>query len=179
MRTADFFAANPVFSLDEATRDLAPPGGRRGAVERLKHHVRTGRVKPVSRGVYAVVPPGVRAERFEPDPILVAAAVRADAVFAYHAALELFGAAHSVFRGTAVFTAARRRPLIVGAQTVRFFGHPKAFAEPEFQRLGTQTVDRRGRLLRTTCPERTLVEGFRRPALAGAVSYTHLRAHET
>ncbi len=167
MTTTEFFAANPVFSLDEATRELAPPGGRGGTVERLKHHIRSGRVKPVTRGVYAVVPPGVNVESFEPDTVLVAAAARPDAVFAYHAALELLGAAHSIFGETSVFTAARRHPLTVGSQVVRFFGHPKAFAAPEARQLGTQTTDRRGRLVRTTGPERTLVEGFRRPALAG------------
>ena len=75
MRTADFFATHPVFSLDEAVRALAPPGGRPGTVERLKHHIETDRLKLVTRGVYAVVPAGVAAERFRPAPILVAAAV--------------------------------------------------------------------------------------------------------
>lgn len=167
MTTAKFLAANPVFSLEEATRALAPPGGRSGTVERLKHHLRTERVKLVTRGVYAVVPPGVNAKRFDPDSILVAAAARPDAVFAYHSALELLGAAHAIFGETAVFTTSRRRPLGVGAQVVRFLGHPKALAAPGTRHLGTQTVDRRGRLLRTTGPERTLVEGLRRPALAG------------
>ena len=35
--------------------------------------------------------------------------------------------------------------------------------------LGTRKVERRGRLLETTGPERTLVEGFRRPRLAGGL----------
>ena len=56
--TADFFAANPVFSLDEAAAALKPPGGRRGTVERLKHYLENGRLRLAARGVYAVVPPG-------------------------------------------------------------------------------------------------------------------------
>jgi predicted transcriptional regulator of viral defense system len=35
--------------------------------------------------------------------------------------------------------------------------------------LATQRIERRGRLLEVTTPERTLVEGFRRPALAGGL----------
>jgi hypothetical protein len=30
LRTADFFNTHPVFSLNEAARDLAPAGGRKG-----------------------------------------------------------------------------------------------------------------------------------------------------
>jgi hypothetical protein len=56
VRTEDFFTSHPVFSLDDAARVLAPPRGRPGAVERLKHHLETGRLKLVARGVYAVVP---------------------------------------------------------------------------------------------------------------------------
>ena len=89
MKTSEFFAANPVFSLDEATLTLAPNGERLGTVERLKYHLRAGRLKLASRGVYAVVPPGVVADRFQPDPLLVASAVRPDGVFSHHSALEL------------------------------------------------------------------------------------------
>ena len=68
MTTAEFFAAHPVFSLEEAAEAVVLPDGTAGAVQRLKHHVRKGRLKIVTRGVYAVVPPGVTAERFSPMP---------------------------------------------------------------------------------------------------------------
>jgi len=76
MKTTDFFNIYPVFSLDEASKILAPPGGRPGTVERLKYHLKAGRLKLVARGVYAVVPPGIPVERFQPNPFLAAAAVR-------------------------------------------------------------------------------------------------------
>ena len=60
--TDGLFARRPVFSLEEATRDLAPPGGRAGTVARLKHHVVSGRLKVLARGVYAVVPRGMAPE---------------------------------------------------------------------------------------------------------------------
>lgn len=176
MTTTDFFATHPVFSLDEATRALSPKGGRTGTVERLKHHVRKGRLTLVTRGVYAVVPPGVAANRFVPDPILVAAATRPDAVFAYHAALRLLGAAHSVFSDTAVFTTGRRTAVSRGALTIRFLAPPKALSVPRLLRLGTRQVDHRGRLVRCTGPERTLVEGFRRPGLVGGAEELVLSA---
>ena len=167
MTTAEFFATHAVFSLDEAVKALNPPGGRKGTLERLKHHTATGRLTPVTRGVYAVVPSGTPADRFEPDPFLVAAAARPDAVFSYHAALELLGVAHSAFNETTVFTTARRRPLTVGTRTIRFLADPDALRDPDVRTLATRQVERMGRLVRTTGPERTLVEGLRRPGLAG------------
>jgi hypothetical protein len=89
LKTTDFFNTHPVFSLNEAARILAPAGGRSGAVERLKYHLKAGRLKLVTRGVYAVVPPGVPTEGFQPDPFIAAVAVRPDGIFSHHSALEL------------------------------------------------------------------------------------------
>ncbi|MFZ2052820.1 MAG: hypothetical protein WAU81_01365, partial [Candidatus Aminicenantales bacterium] len=107
--TRDFFAGHPVFSLDEARAALSPPGGRRGTVERLKHHLEKGRLKLLAREIYAVVPPDVEPARFLPDPFLTAVAVRADALFSHHSALELLGAAHSVWNQVTLYTGKRRR----------------------------------------------------------------------
>lgn len=169
MRSADFFATHPVFSLDEATQALAPRGGRAGTVARLKHHLASGRLTLVSRGVYAVVPAGAPSGAFTPDPMLVALAVRPDAVFAYHAALELLGVGHSAWNRAAVFTARRRAPLLAEPSEISFFEDPLVLRTAELRHLGTRKVERRGRLLEVTGPERTLVEGLRRPALAGGL----------
>jgi predicted transcriptional regulator of viral defense system len=169
VKTPDFFATHPVFSLDEATSALAPPRGRSGAVQRLKHHLESGRVKLVARGLYAVVPSGTRAERFMPDLFMVAAAARSDAVFSHHSALELVGVAQSAWRECTLYTRKRRRSLALGGSTIRFLDDPEPLRTGDGRHLATRRVERRGRLLVTTGPERTLVEGFRRPALAGGL----------
>jgi len=169
VKTADFFATHPVFSLDEAEGKLAPPGGRTGTVERLKHHLESGRLKVATRGVYAVVPPGVSAEGFRPDPFLVAAAARSDAVFSHHSALKLLGAAHSVRHQCTVYTGKRRRPIQLGGTTIRFLEHPRPLRKDDRSHFGTRRIERRGRLLEVTGPERTLIEGFRRPRLIGGL----------
>jgi predicted transcriptional regulator of viral defense system len=167
LRTADFLAENPVFSLEEATAALAPPGGRSGTVERLKHYLETGRLERVTREIYAVVPRGTAAGELQPDPFLVAAAARPDGIFSHHSALELLGAAHSARRGSTLWSGGRNREVRVGSGRVLFLPHPTALRLTGQERLGTRTVEWRGKLLETTGPERTLVEGFRRPALAG------------
>jgi len=133
------------------------------------NHLEAGRLKLVARGVYAVVPAGVEAGGFHPDPFLVAAAVRPDGVFSHHGALELLGAAHTAWNECTVFTAKRRRPLKVGGVTVQFLEHPLTLRGNESADFATRKVERRGRLLRVTGPERTLVECFNRPDLAGGL----------
>lgn len=167
--TADFLATHPIFSLDEAALELAPPGGRAGTVERLKHYLETGRLKLAARGVYAVIPAGTSARRFQPDTILVAAAARSDAIFSHHSALELLGVAHAVWRECTIYTATRRRVLVLDEATIRFLEHPDAMRGTGSRSLGTRRVERRGKLLAVTGPERTLVEGFRRPRFAGGL----------
>jgi len=169
MRTSDFLATHPVFSLDEATVALAPPGGRSGTVQRLKHHLASGRLSLVARGIYAVVAPGVTGAAFGPDPLLVAAAARRDVVFAYHSALELLGVAHSAWSLTSVYTARRRGRLALGSAEIAFLDDPLALRTDQARHLGTRKVERRGRILEVAGPERTLVEGLRKPALAGGI----------
>jgi hypothetical protein len=89
MKTIEFFASHPVFSLDEASIALGLPGGRAGTVERLKYHLEIGRLKLVIRGVYAVVPPGGKAEEVRPDLFLVAAAFRPEGIFSHHSIKEM------------------------------------------------------------------------------------------
>jgi predicted transcriptional regulator of viral defense system len=169
VRTADYFATRPVFSLEDAARALAPPRGRVGTVERLKHHLETGRLKLVERGLYAVVPPGISAERFQPDPFLVAKAARPDGIFSHHSALELLGVAHSTWSRFTLYTARRRKLLAMAGATIRFLDHPGPFRSEPHRPMGVRKIERRGTMIQATGPERTLVEGFRRPALAGGL----------
>ncbi len=164
-----FFARRPVFSLEQATAALGDGGaGARATVaNRLKHHLKSGRLLRVAREVYAVVPPGADFGSYRADVFLVAAAARPDAIFSHHSALELLGAAHSVWNVCTVLTAARRAPLRVTGATIRFLPHPPALVKQGLGELGLGEVMRHGIALRTTGAERTLVEGFRQPHLVG------------
>ena len=167
--TNDFFETHPVFSLEEAVRYLAPSGGKPGATERLKHHLKTGRIKSLGRELYAVIPSGASAESFNPDPFLIAAAARPRGIFAYHSALQLLGAAHSARNAHTLFVDSRRRSISIKGASIRFLVHPKPFLEKNARKAGTQKVERRGRWLRVTGPERSLIEGFRNPDYAGGL----------
>ncbi len=167
--TNDFFETHPVFSLEEAVRYLALPGGKPSATERLKYHLTTGRLKSLGRELYAVIPPGATADNVIPDPFLVAAAARPDGIFAYHSSLELLGAAHSSWNKHTLYVKSRRRPIVLKGSSIKFLVHPKPIQVNSAQGLGTRKVERQGRWLLTAGPERTLVEGFRNPHYVGGL----------
>jgi predicted transcriptional regulator of viral defense system len=169
MTFAAFLSTHPVFSFDQAVTILAPAKNRRAMVDRLKHHVKNGTLKQVSRGVYAVVPSGLAAEKFRPDPFLVGQAIRSDAVFSHHSALELLGVSHTLWKSITLYSARRRKSLSIGGAKFSVFLNPRQMVDQGGASFGTRKVERRGKLLVVTGPERTLVEGFRRPALAGGL----------
>lgn len=168
VQASSFFASHPVFSLDQAVRALGPDGGRTRVLYRLKHHLRAGNLKTVARGLYTVVPRGTTREQARTDPIMAAAALRPDALFSHHTSLELLGVAHSAWQQCTLYTESVRRPVKLNGATVMFLARPVGFTGRRHS-LGTQQVERTGVLLRVTGPERTLVEGFRRPALVGGL----------
>ncbi len=173
LRTTDFMELNRVFTVKEFARHL---GGEKSLAEyRVRYYLQQGRLKRLANGVYATVPVGVAPENYEPDAFLAAAAIRPDAVFAYHSALDLLGQGHSVWWTCTVCTVRRRSPVTVGRTTIKFLSHPKA-AQPrakagssrrEANVPWTTEVSRGGRTLRVTTPERTLVDGFRELGLVG------------
>ena len=170
MDTSTFLQTHRVFNLDEATQVLAPSGGRKATLERLKYSVVCGKVKKLARGVYASVPPGVEPEKFQPDRFLVAAALRSDAVFSHHSALELLGAAHSEWRFCTAYSARRSQAFDLAGQEIRFLLQPQSLVRHQAVDLGVRSVHRLDRELRVTGPERTLIDGFRRVDLVGGVA---------
>ena len=169
MKASAFFATHPIFTVEQASAALHPGGASRATSSLLQHYVRTSRLTSVVRGVYAVVPAGAAPDQFQVDPFLVAAAVRPDGVFSHHSALELLGAAHSIWRRCTLFTSRRRPRLTVSGREIVFADFPAQFREPQWQRLGTQRVERRGVILFTTGRERTLTDGFRFPSAVGGL----------
>lgn len=169
MNTATFFQTHRVFDLNAAARVLTPAGGRVTARERLKYHVRQGKVKKIARGLYASVPATADPAIFQPDIYLVARAARPDAVFSHHSALELLGAAHSEWRLCTAFTRRRRATLKLPKFEVRFLSPPAPLERYGGLSLGTRRVKYLDAELEVTGPERTLVEGFRQPDLVGGL----------
>lgn len=164
-----FVAQHPVFTLEEFAHSRGKGVDTAAAWNHLKYHLRRGRVKKVVRGVFASVPRGRNPQDHQPDPFLVAACVRPEGIFCYHAALELLGAAHTVWNENTVFCERRHPPISLPDSRVRFLVHPTALERQGASAIATRRVDHHGRMLLVTGPERTLVEGLRRPRWVGGL----------
>jgi hypothetical protein len=167
MDTSTFLQTRRVFNLDEAHDALAPAGGRKATLERLNYAASRGRVKKVLRGVYASVPAGVKPASFQPDPFLTAAALRPDAVFSHHSALELLGVAHSDWRLCTAYSARRSQAFELEGFELHLLSYPQRLVRKNKTDLGLRLVRRFDRELTVTGPERTLLDGFRQPNLVG------------
>ena len=93
MPVFDFFSAHPVFTREEFAQFLR---GRlvkssRTTESHLLRYVTSGRIGRVKRGVYFSAGPGETVESASLDFLLLASRLTADAVLAYHTALEAQG----------------------------------------------------------------------------------------
>ena len=170
MKHDGFFRKHPVFTGKELSDHLSSLGevGGRAQEALLAYHRKTGRVIPVRRGLYAVIPPGADPDSYPVDPFLVAAKLTPDAVLSHHTALEFHGKAYSVHTH---FTYSASRPL--GPLTFR--GHVfrgtrfrQALLRLGKEHFGVSTSERAGQKLKVTSLERTMVDVLDRPDLSGS-----------
>ncbi len=169
-KTDEFFLRHPVFSLGTFRRAGEQHGLTRTALaERVKYGLERGRLKLLAKRLYAVVPPGVPTDGFTPDRLLVPGALAADAVLAYHSALEVLGFAHSVYRDVYYLTTRPRKILTLSDARVRALLPPKALRARQSEAFGVESRERLGVKVRVTGPERTLVDCFAAPRYAGGL----------
>lgn len=164
-----FFANHPVFTFEEFRAAHQTSGERSPQTTHsvLKQHVATGRLNNIRRGVYARVPEGQSADRFQVDPYLIANRLSTDAVIAYHSALELLGKAHSVSSRMTYLTARRAKPFeFQGMQYVAVLA-PKSLRSLPDWGGGLREEPRGGMVVRLTGYERTLVDVLDAPDYGG------------
>ena len=92
-KTASFLSAHPVFTRAEFAAAFGHPVGGANVTSLLRHHLRAGNIKRVSREVFAAVPAHLAVERMVIDRFAAASKLRPDGVLGFHSALELHGIA--------------------------------------------------------------------------------------
>jgi predicted transcriptional regulator of viral defense system len=165
MRSADFFATHPVFTREQFATGTTSREDRspRTVDGLLARHVAAGRLLRVRRGLYATVTPGGAAV----DPYLVASRLAPDATVAYHAALQFWGKAYSVWHRFHVLAGGQLRPFrFQGHEFVRV-PHPHSL-RPRPDLGGGITIEPYANgEVRVTALERTLVDVLDQPSLSG------------
>ena len=164
-----FLAGHPVFSLEEWALARGETDSMAAAHNQLKYHLRRGRIKRLARSLFAAVPWDQTPERFQPDPVVVAACVQPDGIFSHHTALELLGASHSFWQVYTLFCTHPPAAWTLDQQTIQFLAHPTRLKRNHQIELGIRQTERQGRWLKYTGPERTLIDGLRQPRWVGGV----------
>lgn len=167
--SAEFFDSTPVFTRAEfeAARAATAKRSPRTTDSLLRRYVADGRLVRVRGGVYAVVPRGADAAAAPVDPYLVATKLSSDATLGYHAALQFWGKAYSVWQRFHFLTESSTRAFefrglefVPVKVPIPLRGLPAADLQVTEQRHGGGTV-------RVTTLERTLVDVLDAPANGG------------
>jgi predicted transcriptional regulator of viral defense system len=166
-KTASFLSAHPVFTRAEFAAAFGHPAGGANVTSLLRHHLRAGNIKRVSREVFAAVAAHLAAERMVIDRFAAASKLRSDGVLGFHSALELHGIAYSEFNEVQLISAGRTERVDLPFGACRFVTPPKALAAAGQADYLTVTMDRQGVAVRVTAVERTVVDILHRPELAG------------
>ena len=101
------------------------------------------------------------------DPFLIAADLSADAVLAYHSALEVQGRAYSSFNEVQFVSRRRMQPFEFRGTRYRPLTASPALVRAGCVDFGVEPIDRAGSAVQVTGLERTLVDALDRPDLCG------------
>ena len=168
-KTSSFLSAHPVFTRAEFAAAFGHPAGAANVTSLLRHHLRAGNIKRVSREVFAAVPAHLPAERMVIDRFAAASKLRPDGVLGYHSALELHGIAYSEFNEVQLISAGRPELANLPFGPCRFINPPKTLVATDKADYLTITMDRQGVTIRVAAVERTVADVLHRPDLAGGV----------
>jgi predicted transcriptional regulator of viral defense system len=153
------FYRQQVFTFDEARQKLKINAI---ALNKMLHELqRNGYVVRIKKGLYAVVPVETVGKSFAPNKYLVAAKLQKKACLSYHTALELHGAAESVFNTLYISVPRQARPFHFQETTYSFVTNEYLF--------GLTKVKVDGISLSITDREKTILDGIDRLKYAGGV----------
>jgi predicted transcriptional regulator of viral defense system len=171
MRINEFLSQHPVFTVEELNRFLSEKGSYNTNTRKsiLAYYRRQGRIVRVRRGLYATVPLGTDPTTSSlSDPYLVAAKMTADAVLAYHTALEFHGKAYPLYTKLLYVSANKSLPLTFQSYEIRGVPIPNPLQVIGEEMFGVTYRNRSGVNLRVTNLERTFVDMLDRPGLTGS-----------
>ena len=165
-----FLSQHDVFTVEELDLFLSKEGSGNPNTRKalLTYYRKQGRIIPVRRGLYAVVPFGSSPDSSPVDIYLLAAKMAPDAVLGYHTALEFHGKAYSVYNRIHYLSTQRSLPVKFRSYEIRRVSVPQSLRVKGQEMFGVVRHKRSGSELRVTSLERTLVDVLDRPDLTGS-----------
>jgi predicted transcriptional regulator of viral defense system len=165
-----FLSQHDVFTVEELDLFLSKEGTGNPNTRKalLTYYRKQGRILPVRRGLYAVVPFGSSPDTSPVDLYLLASKITKDAVLGYHTALEFHGKAYSVYNRIHYLSTQRSLPVKFRSYEIRRVSVPQPLIAKGKEMFGVSRHKRSGGELRVSNLERTLVDVLDRPELAGS-----------
>ncbi len=165
-----FLSQHDVFTVEELDLFLSKEGTGNPNTRKalLTYYRKQGRILPVRRGLYAVVPFGSSSDTSPVDLYLLASKITKDAVLGYHTALEFHGKAYSVYNRIHYLSTQRSLPVKFRSYEIRRVSVPQPLIAKGKEMFGVSRHKRSGGELRVSNLERTLVDVLDRPELAGS-----------
>lgn len=169
MNIDEFFYEHPVFRYEEFASWKSQIVSIKDASIKtsLRYYVKTERIKPVRRKLYAVIPPNQTSDSLNVDPYLISGKITEDAVLGYHTALELMGAAYSIFGQYSYITEQKSKPFEFQGQWFQAVKPAKALQKSNNVNFGIKVIERQGVQIKITNPARTFVDVLDRIELSG------------
>lgn len=167
MKIKHFFEAHPVFRYEEFSAFMVAAGITRPASwrQQLSYHQKAGHLIHIRKFLYAVKP--MLSQEQWIDPYLIASKATADAIIAYHTALELHGIAYTTFNEFTFLANRQISSFNYEGQRFRPIIQPKALMQGSQIDYGIELTQRSGLSVKFTCLERTIVDLLDRPDLGG------------
>ncbi|OGT68550.1 MAG: hypothetical protein A3J38_01890 [Gammaproteobacteria bacterium RIFCSPHIGHO2_12_FULL_45_9] len=169
MTVEQFFYDHPVFRYEEFALFKSEHAAIKAISVNtaLTYYVRSGRIKPIRRKLYAVISPNQSVDSVSVDPYLVAGKVTQDAIIGYHSALELLGVAYSSFGQLTYVTQQKSKPFEFDGHWYQSVAVPIALQKKPVTDIYVDIVNRQGVDIKVTNAARTFVDVLSRVELCG------------
>ena len=128
----------------------------------VKRLVEAQKLQSIRKGLYAVLSPLERAEKYEPDKLLIASKIREDYYLGFHSALEYYGCAYSTLNEAYVCVNSKNR---FDPFTYRRFSFKPIFVKDTLSQVSEQPYGTG--VLKISSKERTFIECVDRVRYAG------------
>lgn len=135
----------------------------------LFYHQKQGHIMRLRRGLYCIIPNGIKPVDCPVDSFLVTSKMAPDAILAYRTALDFFGNLHTITNEFLYLSKKNEsKPFIFRGVTYRSVSIPTALRKSDQSEYDVKSIGRGEQKVQVTSLERTFVDILDRPRLCGS-----------